>query len=405
MAATAAAPPTTLAAAAPPTAPRSRSLHTREPDTLKRVHEELERGLAEGGRTSASASGGGSGRGRDGGRLGFAGVGAAASRGDDEAVAAASGREDCRDDGDVDSAADDEDGAAALVRSLVFDDDAEGRYGDAEGRGVRAGSRPASRPGTASPVVSASSRPSIWISEWVDYSSKYGMGYLLSDGSVGVYFNDSTKIILASDGEHFEYVDRTPSGLTPTSASGSVTAGAAFDYASPSGASTASSAATGGADGVMRGGDMPRRCHTLSSFPEDLKKKVTLLKHFRGYLLEQYAKKKEEHVRVHGVADLLEEQMRVRGGPREGMVFVKKWVHAKHALLFRLSNRTVQVNFFDGTSVTVASDVPMVAFVDKTGRRSFHELATVRESGRHDIERRLKYTKEILQQLISGQRR
>ena len=33
------------------------------------------------------------------------------------------------------------------------------------------------------------------VKKWIDYSSKYGLGYILSDGHVGVYFNDSTKII------------------------------------------------------------------------------------------------------------------------------------------------------------------------------------------------------------------
>jgi polo-like kinase 1 len=37
----------------------------------------------------------------------------------------------------------------------------------------------------------------IWINKWVDYSSKYGLGYLLINGATGVYFNDSTKIILS----------------------------------------------------------------------------------------------------------------------------------------------------------------------------------------------------------------
>lgn len=36
----------------------------------------------------------------------------------------------------------------------------------------------------------------VHVKKWVDYSTKYGLGYLLSDGSTGVYFNDSTKIIL-----------------------------------------------------------------------------------------------------------------------------------------------------------------------------------------------------------------
>ena len=31
-----------------------------------------------------------------------------------------------------------------------------------------------------------------------DSSLRYGVGYILSDGSIGVYFNDSTKIILAA---------------------------------------------------------------------------------------------------------------------------------------------------------------------------------------------------------------
>jgi hypothetical protein len=30
----------------------------------------------------------------------------------------------------------------------------------------------------------------------VDYSSKYGIGYVLSNGHYGVYFNDSSKISL-----------------------------------------------------------------------------------------------------------------------------------------------------------------------------------------------------------------
>ena len=40
----------------------------------------------------------------------------------------------------------------------------------------------------------------IWVKRWVDYSSKYGLGYLLSNGLTGVFFNDSTKIILNTKG-------------------------------------------------------------------------------------------------------------------------------------------------------------------------------------------------------------
>jgi len=42
----------------------------------------------------------------------------------------------------------------------------------------------------------------VFIVSWVDYCNKYGMGYALTDGSVGVYFNDSTTCVLSPDKVH-----------------------------------------------------------------------------------------------------------------------------------------------------------------------------------------------------------
>jgi hypothetical protein len=51
------------------------------------------------------------------------------------------------------------------------------------------------------PFDAKKSHSEIHVKKWVDYSTKYGLGYLLSDGSTGVYFNDSTKIIIDKNGE------------------------------------------------------------------------------------------------------------------------------------------------------------------------------------------------------------
>ena len=40
-------------------------------------------------------------------------------------------------------------------------------------------------------------RPRDFIACWLDYAHKYGMGYALTDGSVGVQFNDDTTMVLA----------------------------------------------------------------------------------------------------------------------------------------------------------------------------------------------------------------
>lgn len=48
----------------------------------------------------------------------------------------------------------------------------------------------------------------VHVKKFVDYSSKYGLGYLLSNNSTGVYFNDSTKIIYNPRKKFFEYMER-----------------------------------------------------------------------------------------------------------------------------------------------------------------------------------------------------
>jgi len=86
-------------------------------------------------------------------------------------------------------------------------------------------------------------RNEIWVKKWVDYSSKYGLGYLLSNGATGVFFNDSTKIILDIKTGKFDYIERRSSDKQDIISS-----------------------------------------HTLTDYPKELQKKVTLLQHFKSYL-------------------------------------------------------------------------------------------------------------------------
>jgi cell cycle serine/threonine-protein kinase CDC5/MSD2 len=37
----------------------------------------------------------------------------------------------------------------------------------------------------------------VFIVSWVDFCHKYGMGYGLTDGSVGVHFNDTETLVLS----------------------------------------------------------------------------------------------------------------------------------------------------------------------------------------------------------------
>ena len=50
-------------------------------------------------------------------------------------------------------------------------------------------------------------KPNIWAIKQVDYSSKYGLGYVLNNGNYGVFFNDRTKNILNPKTEKSFYIE------------------------------------------------------------------------------------------------------------------------------------------------------------------------------------------------------
>lgn len=66
--------------------------------------------------------------------------------------------------------------------------------------------------------------PKIFISSWLDYAHKYGMGYALTDGTVGVHFNDSSTMVFAPSKQYVRRILSTrillipsPAGISTTS--------------------------------------------------------------------------------------------------------------------------------------------------------------------------------------------
>ena len=50
--------------------------------------------------------------------------------------------------------------------------------------------------------------PTVWVKKRADYSSKYGLGYTLSNGTCGVYFNDNSKMIRDASGKVVTFFER-----------------------------------------------------------------------------------------------------------------------------------------------------------------------------------------------------
>ena len=198
----------------------------------------------------------------------------------------------------------------------------------------------------------------VYVVKWVDYSSKYGLGYLLSNGSSGVFFNDCTKIVLSPNKEIFQYIERRSSDRT--------------DIVS---------------------------WYSLKNYPDlpQMGKKVTLLQHFRSYL---------EGVKAESYKPTKNAPPIPIKSKSEHLPYLKKWMKTRHAIMFRLSNKLVQVDFQDKTQIKLSSETKMVTYLNKKGQVSKINIALAFEENNTEMQKRLKYTKEILTHMLSsGNRR
>ncbi|XP_062311205.1 serine/threonine-protein kinase PLK1 [Osmerus eperlanus] len=187
--------------------------------------------------------------------------------------------------------------------------------------------------------------PIFWISKWVDYSDKYGLGYQLCDNSVGVLFNDCTRLIMYADGDSLQYIDKT----------------AAESYVS------------------------------VRSYPPTLTKKITLLKYFRNYMSEHLVKAGANVVRRDG-----DELAR--------LPYLSHWFRTKSAIVLHLTNGTVQINFFqDHTKLIMCPLMGAVTYIDE--KREFHtyRMSLLEEFGCcKELASRMRYAKLMLEKLLAG---
>ncbi len=194
------------------------------------------------------------------------------------------------------------------------------------------------------------------VTKWVDYSSKYGVGYKLSNGCYGVLFNDSTKMMLNRNCFDFAYIRRE-------------------NYSKEAIENLTS-------------------FHTFADYPADLKKKVVLIQHFKGYL--DGVKYEPELSKPHPERDdSLDEE-----GKAYHELFLKKWKRAKKAVLFRLSNKVIQVCYQDSSELILASGSGSVTFI--TARKEIKTTPLYSDLEKHDpsLFKRLNYAKEILLNMI-----
>lgn len=180
-----------------------------------------------------------------------------------------------------------------------------------------------------------------FVTKWIDYSNKYGFGFQLSDHSIGVLFNDGTKMSLTSDRTRIEFHDTCKLSI-----------------------------------------------HNHSNVPSHLLERYTLLKYFAQYM--------DENLTEGG--ELQNEKELVR---KNYLVpHMLRWLRSSRAIIMQLSSGTLQINFFkDHTKIVISGDFPnaVVMYINEERQSNTYLLSDLCQHGCDtNIRSRLQYAASVL---------
>jgi len=207
-----------------------------------------------------------------------------------------------------------------------------------------------SRPGSRNPPLEdeaedPKAQPIVWVSKWVDYSDKYGFGYSLNDDSIGVVFNDLTKLLLLADGLNIHYIDY----------------------------------------------DGNEHYYTMNEFPTTVEKKVKLLNYFRNYM--------KEHLLKAGANMEVREEDQLSRIPA-----LKTWFRTSRAVVMHLSNGTLQINFFkDHTKIILCPLLGAVTYIDETRKNRTFRFDLLEKYGCcQELATRLNYAHDKVETMLNS---
>ncbi|XP_074507343.1 serine/threonine-protein kinase PLK3 [Sebastes fasciatus] len=187
------------------------------------------------------------------------------------------------------------------------------------------------------------SRPQsfLWVTKWVDYSNKYGFGYQLSNQSIGVLFNEGTRLSLCDQRKTVHYC-------------------------------------------------FPNNKHftfAADALPEQLRSQKQIVELMANYMEQNLMEGGDLHC---------EDQ--VSGCPP----LLLQWVKTDHALLMLFNNGTLQVNFYaDHTKIILcksSDDSYLLTYISRERVSCTYLLSMLNEMGcTSELRHRLRYVVQLLQ--------
>ena len=213
--------------------------------------------------------------------------------------------------------------------------------------------------GSGARVVPSSAVPTIrptevgidYVMYYQDYTDKYGIGYILTTGVSGFYYNDMTNLLWLDYRSQYAYSDFYSKGEK-----------AAMLYVSESACS------------------------------KELEKKVKILTHFRNW-----CQKIKEEGKAHFPATSLPV------ATATGEVALKRIIKTKNGILLRLSNNVVQMIFLDQSQIILCFKSKVLIYISKKGvKQSMKITNELLVTAGEKVVKRFKYTLNMLNYLNSN---
>ncbi|KAI8993517.1 kinase-like domain-containing protein [Pilobolus umbonatus] len=169
------------------------------------------------------------------------------------------------------------------------------------------------------------SSQNVFVQNWVDYSDKYGLAYSLTDGTVGVSFNDSTTLTTNDELQYcyrFKREDNSDVKIV----------------------------------------------YSADEIPAELKKKYGVLSKFKEYMTN--------NLLTHDAGEKTQDSSGIH---------VVKYSVFKQGISFRLSNGVVQLNLFNHHKLILYNEGRSLIYIDSNRALSHHDMAELFNSQHDDI--------------------
>ena len=214
-------------------------------------------------------------------------------------------------------------------------------------------------------------KPNIWVKCWIDYSSRFGIGYVLNNGNFGAFLNDKTKIIFNPESNIFFYIERKLNNKPQI-------------YSK----------------------------YNLDNYPKEIKNKVSILIYFKKileddmnnkfkyYFENENEKKYEEKIKKQNE---LEEKNNIKNNieKEEPFIFVRIVMKLKYANIFLLSNMTMQIIYPDYEEVILFQKSWIATYINKNRERKTYPLGYAIEYSENEMKNKVDYCRNIYFYLLS----